>query len=245
MAAEWWLIDEPTQLALAGVIDAAAKRVVEHFDLHWNENSLTAAFGEHLLQTQLSIGNTSARFLYRNFSEADEEPATGADGGIVVSINSRGQTITKAVLFQAKRFPQDREVKSLSLPREDAKRLKHQVDTMLPITDQCIVMAHTRERIYAIDGRCADRQSIDNLRYVTERCRLVSIGTFLGKWVARCSRGETGQYVVNSVAEPKGFIHHQLSMTIDTDQQPMLASGSAALDSHRFDTPIRAGRRRR
>jgi len=245
LASEWWLIDEPTQLALAGVIDAAAERVVEHFDLHWNENSLTAAFGEHLLQTRLDIGNTSARFVYRNFSEVDEEPATGADGGIVVSISSRGQTIKKAVLFQAKRFPQDREVKSLSLPRADAKRLKRQVDTMIPITDQCIVLAHTRERIYAIDGRCADRQSIDHMRYVTDRCRLVSIGTFLGKWVARCSRGDTGQYVVSNVTQPKGFIHHQLSMTIDTDQRPMLASGSGVLDSRRFDSPIHLGRRRR
>jgi hypothetical protein len=245
LAPEWWLIDEPTQSALASVIDAAAARVIENFDLHGNENSLTAAFGEHLLQTHLQIGNTSVRFLYRNFSEMDEEPATGADGGIAVSINSQGRAIEKAVLFQAKRFPQDREVKSLSLPRADAKRLRHQIDRMIPITNECIVLAHTRERIYAIDGRCADRQSIDNLRYVTERCRLVSIGTFLGKWVARCSRGERGHYVVSNVMQPKGFIHHQLSMTIDTDQQPMLASGSGVLDSRRFDSPIQAGRRRR
>jgi hypothetical protein len=109
MAPEFWLIDEATQDALAALIDAAADSVIDNFNSFGNENSLTAALGQELLRARLDIGGTSARFFYRNFLEQTEEPITGADGGIVVTIRTREQTIKKAVLFQAKRFPQDPE----------------------------------------------------------------------------------------------------------------------------------------
>jgi hypothetical protein len=245
MVPEFWLIDEPTQDAIAGVIDAAADSVIDNFDNFGNENSITAALGHELLQTRLEIGGTSASFVYRNFLEQREEPVTGADGGIVVTIKTRDQTIKKAVLFQAKRFPQDRGVKDLSLPRTEARRLKLQVNQMIPITSDCIVLAQTRERMYAIDGRCADRLSIDNLRYVTEACRLVSLGTFLGKWVARCTKGDQGDYVVRSVERPLGFVHHQLEMNVVTNQPPMLARGEAGSSGPAlFDSPTPIRRRR-
>lgn len=234
MRSERWLIDQRTQTELARAIDQAAASVVTHFDHHWNENSLTAAFGENLLNTSVAINGTLARFDYRNFSEMDEEPHTGADGGILVTITNRTETVKKAVLFQAKKFPQARNVKDLTLTRPEAKRLKNQIDRMIPITDECIVLAHTRERIYAVDGRCADSQSIDHMRHLTERCRLVSVGTFLGKWVARCSRGDTGSYVVGNVETPRGFLRHQLTMTVTTDQPPLLVSGQQLLDQPDF-----------
>ncbi len=195
MAPEYWLIDEPTQEALARVIDAAADAVINNFDNFGNENSLTAALGQELLRTRLEFGGTSATFLYRNFLELREEPVTGADGGIVVTIKTRDQTIKMAVLFQAKRFPQDRGVRDLSLPRNEARRL--------------------------------------------------TLGTFLGKSVARCTRGDRGPYVVQKVETPFGFVRHQLRVNVTTDQPPMLARGDVGIaGSARFASPIPVARRR-
>jgi hypothetical protein len=122
MDPEWWLIDEATQNAIADRIDAAAAHVVDNFDNHGNENSLTAALGHTLLTTEIRIPDATVRFGYRNFSERDEEPRTGADGGFLVTVRGPEETIKKAVLFQAKRFPQDHGVKSLTLrhPKRDA-----------------------------------------------------------------------------------------------------------------------------
>ena len=239
MRSELWLIDPATQREIAKAIDDAADAVVANFDRHWNENSLTAAFGQNLLQREVVIAGTVARFDYRNFSEIDEEPVTGADGGILVTVTNRTDTVKKAVLFQAKKFSQDRNVKDLSLTRAEAKRLKNQIERMIPITKECIVLAHTRDRIYAVDGRCADGQSVEHLRHLTERCRLVSVGTFLGKWVARCSRGDTGRYVVENVETPRGFLRHQVTMTVTTDQRPLLVSGQQLLDQPDFISGIR------
>ncbi len=244
MASEWWLIDRPTQSAVASVIDAAADAVVRNFDLHGNENSLTAALGQKLLESRVKFGGTSVDFLYRNFAEVDEEPGTGADGGIVVSIASDARTVKKAVLFQAKRFAQEREVKRLSLPRAEARRLRDQVDSMIPLTSDCIVLAHTRNRVYAIDGRCADRLSIDDMRYVTERCRLVSIGTFLGKWVARCSRGDQDDDLVRNIERSKGFLRHRLEVRISTDQRAQLVLGAGVLNPFDFTSPTASRVRR-
>jgi hypothetical protein len=41
--AEWWLLDEPTQRHIAAHVDDAANRVLQHFDAHHDEDSITAA----------------------------------------------------------------------------------------------------------------------------------------------------------------------------------------------------------
>lgn len=225
MAAEWWLIDEPTQDAIADRIDAAAESVIRYFDNHANENSLTAALGQELLTARVDLGDTTAEFTYRNFSEQAEEPLTGADGGIVVTIRNREETVRKAVLFQAKRFAQRRRVKGLVLSRDEAKRLRRQLNVMVPITEESIVLAHTRERIYAVDGVAAKDLNLEQLRRITDNCRLVTLGTFLGKWVARCARGELNADIVNRVEHPRGFLHHQIGLEIVTRQTPLLTDG--------------------
>src|SRR5689334_7661823 len=130
---EWWLIDEPTQDVIARNIDAAAHSVIAQFDRHANENSITAAFGQKLLDTYVEANGTSARFSYRNFPEQSEEKLTGADGSIVVSVRNADEEVKKVVLFQAKRLPQDRPVKSLTLPKTEASRLRRQLDQMVEI----------------------------------------------------------------------------------------------------------------
>jgi hypothetical protein len=225
MASEWWLIDDRVQRIITKRIDAAASAVLAHFDLHGSENALTAALGQELLGTTIDDIDTQVRFTYRKFSDRREEPLTGADGAFVITIRNRERTVKKAVLFQAKRFAQRRPPKMLTLPRGEARRLKHQLNRMVPLSDECIVLAQTREQIYAIDGLSADPLSIEDLKHVTERCRLVSLGTFLGKWVARCSRGDLGEFVISQSEEPNGFAHHSIAMVVDTTQRPRLTSG--------------------
>jgi hypothetical protein len=245
VVAEWWLLDEDTQDAIAKRIDAAAASVLAHFDLHGNENSLTAALGQALLTTHIDVPGTSVRFTYRNFPEQTEEATTGADGGIVVTIRGPSDIVKKAVLFQAKRFAQQRSVRSLTLPRAEARRLCRQLDQMVPITDECIVLAHTRERVYAIDGSTANDLSIQDAQHIMEYARLVTIGTYLGKWVARCSRGDTGAYVVGRVEQPGGFLRHIIGIDIHTAQPPQLTAGGVRIDPVTHREPIPTPRWRR
>jgi hypothetical protein len=231
---EWWLIDEPTQNVIARSIDAAADSVIAHFDRHANENSITAAFGQTLLDTYVDANGTSARFSYRNFPEQSEEKTTGADGSIVVSIRNGEEEVKKAVLFQAKRLPQHRPVKSLTLPRDEAGRLRRQLDRMVAFSDQSIVLIQTRERMYAVDAVSADELTIADLVHLTAECRLVSLGTFLGKWVTRCSKGDQSESLVARADQPGGFLRHHIRMTVVTDQPPLLTAGGVVIDPVTF-----------
>ena len=232
--AEWWLIDEPTQDVIARNIDAAADSVIAQFDRHANENSMTAAFGQKLLDTYVDANGTSARFSYRNFPEQSEEKLTGADGSIVVSVRNADEEVKKVVLFQAKRLPQDRPVKSLTLPKTEARRLRRQLDQMVEISDQSIVLVQTRERMYAVDAASADELTIADLVHLTAECRLVSLGTFLGKWVTRCTKGDQSETLVAQADRPGGFLRHSIRMTVVTDQPPLLTAGGMAIDPLTF-----------
>src|SRR5262245_58563987 len=129
--AEWWLLDEPTQNEIADFIDEASDRVIDNFDAHGNENSLSAALGQELRGKALVLEDTTVTFDYRNFLEQSEEPVTGADGGLLVTIRNKDGVVEKGVFFQAKRFSQYRPPRSLSMPRKDARRLKNQLRNLL------------------------------------------------------------------------------------------------------------------
>ncbi len=148
----------------------------------------------------------------------------------MVSIRNGEEEVRKAVLFQAKRLPQDRPVKSLTLPKTEARRLRRQLDLMVKISDESIVLVQTRERMYAIDAASADELTIAALVHLTNECRLVSMGTFLGKWVTRCSRGDPSEAVVSQADRPGGFLRHRIGMTVVTNQPPLLTAGGVAID---------------
>jgi hypothetical protein len=228
--AEWWLIDEKAQNAIASHIDSAAESVVRRFDNHGNENSLTAALGQELMRQPLRFGDTEVEFDYRNFLEQNEEPVTGADGGIVVNIRTREQTIKKGVLFQAKRLPQRRPVKSLTMPHDESRRLRRQIEGMLSITDDCVVVAHTRADIYVVDGESLDDLPIDELRAFPAESRLVTVGTYLGKWVPRCTKGDLNPNLVQRIENPRGFLNHLLTVDVRTSQTPLLTEGGIQVD---------------
>jgi hypothetical protein len=228
--AEWWLLDSQTQQRIAEHIDNAAARVLKHFDAHRDENSLTAALCQELIRESIFLGNTTVTFTYRNFAEQDEEPLVGADGGILVSIANQGEHIVKGVLFQAKRLPQERGSRSLSMSKEDASRLKRQVAAMLDLTEESIVLGHTRNRIYAVDATSLEEQTVEELRFPFKAARLISFGTFLGKWVARCTRGDLNEVLIDRIRTPRGFLNQLLEMEIVTRQRPLLTEGGAPIN---------------
>src|SRR5712692_2851839 len=137
--AEWWLLDAKTQSGIAGYLDGSAQRVLKQYDAHHDENSLTAAFCQELVRESIRLNDTTVSFEYRNFPEQNEEHLLGADGGIVITIATPDGQVEKTVLFQAKRLPQHRGTRSLSIPRREAKRLKTQIITMLGWTPESIV----------------------------------------------------------------------------------------------------------
>jgi hypothetical protein len=242
---EWWLIDEPTQDIIARSIDSAADSVIAQFDRHANENSITAALGQKLLDTYVDANGTSARFSYRNFPEQSEEKRTGADGGIVVSVRNGAEEVRKAVLFQAKRLPQERPVRALTIPKIEASRLRRQLDQMVELSDESIVLVQTRERMYAVAAVSADELTIADLVHLTAECRLVSLGTFLGKWVTRCSKGDPSEALVAQADRPGGFLRHTIRMTVVTDQPPLLTAGGVAIDPRAFRERVPKPRWRR
>jgi hypothetical protein len=230
--AKWWLLDAQTQRRIAEHIDTAAFRVIDRFDAHYNENSLTAALGQELMREPIRLGNTTAVFNYRNFPEQTEEHLVGADGGMLVTITNPLERIEaiKGVLFQAKRFPQYRNSRELSIPRsEDASRLKRQIQMMLEVTEESVLLAYTRDAIYTVKASSLEDRTVDELRFPLAFPRLVKLGTYLGKWVARCTRGDNNEVLIDRIREPRGFIKHRLEMDIETRQRPLLTEGGIPL----------------
>ncbi len=235
--AEWWLLDELTQQRIAAHLDDAADRVVRHFDDHRDENSLTAALCQEIIREPILLNDTTVVFNYRNFSEQSEEPKVGADGGIRITIKNGDEEVEKGVLFQAKRLPQDRNTRSLSIPdKKEVSRFKRQISSMLNWTEESIVLGHTRQGIYAVEAVSLENHTVEELRYPFRNARLVSLGTYLGKWVARCSRGDTDPVLIRRIREDRGFINHLLEMNIQTRQRPLLTEGGSPVNINALRT---------
>lgn len=228
--AEWWLLDERTQDSIADYIDSASGRVIDNFDAHGNENSLTAALGQELRGRTIVSGDTKVTFDYRNFLEQHEEPLTGADGGFLVTIENSTEVVKKGVFFQAKRFPQNWPTRSLNLTRKDAKRLKGQIQEMLVFTEHCILLGQTQKAFYAVDAGALTGESIERLRLPFDRARLITLGTYLGKWVARCTRGDLDEVFIQGISKPQGFLKHLVTMNVETKQPPLLTNGIQPID---------------
>lgn len=229
--AEWWLLDEGTQRRIAAHLDDAAGRVIRHFDDHRDENSLTAALCQEIIREPILLNDTTVIFNYRNFAEQSEEHKVGADGGIRITIRNGDEEVEKGVLFQAKRLPQDRNTRSLSIPdKKEAGRSKRQISSMLNWTEESIVLSHTRQAVYAVEAVSLENHTVEELRYPFRDARLVTLGTYLGKWVARCSRGDTDPVLIRRIREDRGFITHLLEMDIQTRQRPLLTEGGSPVN---------------
>jgi len=84
-----------------------------------------------------------------------------------------------------------------------------------------------------VDAGSLEENTVEELRYPFQDSRLVSIGTFLGKWVARCSRGASDRALIEGVRTQRGFVNLLLEMKIKTGQRPLLTEGGlpVTLDS--------------
>lgn len=220
---EWWLLNSRTQGHIAEFTNKVSHRVIERYDSHNTENGLTGALGQELTREPFHSSDTTVEFFYRKFGKRREEPATGVDGGFLVTIKTKTDEVVKVALFQAKKLSQNRPTISLTLPAKEASRLRDQMDAMLEITSESVVLAYTRRDIYALDAFRPGGKTIEEISHPFITTRPPKLGTYLGKWVARCTRGDTAAEVVSRLREPEGFINHLIVMNVQRTQKLLLA----------------------
>ena len=206
------LIPHHIQAQLRKHINQVAKRICKNFDQHADERNLMGAFNQALKDSPASFDGAEVSFDFRNFPDQTEEPETGADGGYIVTVESGGQKIEKAEIHQAKRIVQIGIKRELRLPTSDARRLRRQAADMCKKSRDAAVVVVTKGGIYAVDahkiaGAADQREPFKNVR-------IVSVGTLLGVWLARCTRGQTDPDFVKRVRNPGGFLSSYLHMRI-------------------------------
>lgn len=203
-----FLIDRPAQERIAQLIDAAAKQVVGQIVSHGNEEGLTAALGSALMQQSIHDEKLSVEFRYRQHNKITEERDSGADGGFLVKISVPGQTVEKAALFQAKLLGGDADVRKLTMPSAEAVRLQNQANDMLTQTPESVAIFYTRRNIYVIDAEdYVSRLTSASRTPLSQGHRLITLGTYLGKWLPRCTKGDENTSVVTRAKHLEGFRH--------------------------------------
>jgi hypothetical protein len=207
--ADWWLIPENVQDALYEHLWMLTDRVVSALDRHNNENGVTGALGQILIDNPLDIGQFRVDFDYRKFPERTEENYTGADGAFIVTIEPpNGPRTIKAALFQSKLLKAYVPAYDQSMRKPDAERLKRQVNDMTNFTEDAVTIFYTPDNFYVVDAQPLSHLSISKLCHpLRNNTRLISLATYLGKWLPRCTRGDTDSDFVQSALTPGGFKH--------------------------------------
>jgi hypothetical protein len=220
--ASWWLIPTEVQDALHEHLYKVIDPIVWALRKHDSEDVVTGALGQALMSHPLELGRIQVDFNYRKFPQSTEEYWTGADGAIVVTITPlNGPPTSKAALFQAKLCKEDLSPQHQVLETRDAARLKRQVDNMVRITDQSIGLFYTPGNIYAIDAPALHRRTESQLRKPLQGpIRLISLETYLGVWLPRCTRGDTRAEILE-LARRRGAFKHILEMGLKS-QVPLI-----------------------
>jgi type II secretory pathway pseudopilin PulG len=206
------LIPHQIQAPLRKHINEVAKRVCKNFDQHADERNLMGAFNQALKDSPASFGGAEVSFDFRNFPDQTEEPESGADGGYIVTIESAGQKTVKAEIHQAKRLAHNGIRRNIRIRQSDADRLKGQAAKICNTSRDAAIIVVTKGGIYAVDARQIAAAADE--REPFRNARIVSIGTFLGVWLARCTRGQKDPDFVNRVRNPGGFLFSYLHMRI-------------------------------
>jgi len=243
--AEWWLIDAAAQDAISERLNRVARAVMERANArHGQEPNITAALGERLRDADdLVLDRATVRFDYRSANSLTEENPSGADGVFVVTIAGPDTTTEKIALFQSKILAPRSALAALRAPSTwafdtgDAERLSDQATKMLAITSQAVVMLYTPDDVRIVNAKQLRTRSA--ARRPLARGGVVTLGTYLGKWVARCTRGETDSRIVREARTPGGL--RVLSMKITTKRKPVLAADSSA-EVANFDGASRTSR---
>lgn len=199
-----YLIDKGSQEIIAKMIDESVKRILGSFVSHDNEEALTSVLGQALMERPLDSENLSVSFNYRQHNKITEEKFSGADGGFVVTVITPDGVVEKATLFQAKLLRGEDNIRSLVLSKSEGKRLKKQSQDMLTYTKEAVALFYTHKNIYVVDA--TDYMTSENLiNPLSDSHRLITLGTYLGKWMTRCTKGDRNSDFLTRVKHKDGF----------------------------------------
>lgn len=177
-----------------------------------------------MVRQSFSTEDLVVKFSYRQLSKYTEEPHTGADGGFLVRVKNAQTTVQKAALFQAKLLSGGGHVRRLTIPLNDAQRLQGQAADMLKRTDEAVAVFYTQKQIYVVDAAGYESRSMINARRpLAEEHRLITLGTYLGRWLPRCTKGDQDRDL-NRRLEHQGGFRNGISMEV-VSQQPTIAWG--------------------
>lgn len=179
--------------------------------------------GSMLSETSVRMANIAVEFSYRQMDPQTEENLNGADGGFLVRVRTPEGVVEKSALFQAKIFHATGPVRDLSLTPEDAARLETQVRKMLRHTADAVVLFYTPFEMYVVNARrYLTSAGKEERRPLSSRYRLVTLSTYLGKWLPRCTKGDLAQDLRTRIEHRKGFTRHAISMDV-VSKQPRIA----------------------
>lgn len=236
--ADWWLIPENIQNDIYEHLWALTDKVLAALDRHNNENGVTGALGQILIDNPLITGQFRVDFDYRKFPESTEEYNTGSDGALIVTIDPpNGVRAVKVALFQAKLLKDDVLPYEQSLRKADAERLKRQVNRMAGFTEDAVIIFYTPSNFYVVDAQALSSLSVNQLRHpLGKHARLISLETYLGKWLPRCARGDTRSDFVELAYKPGGFRHvFQMNVRSFIPLAPQLPPAGDGISPETFD----------
>ena len=215
-----FLIDKKIQQSIAELIDTAAAQVIGQLASHGNEEGLTSALGNALMQHSINSNGLQVDFRYRQHNKITEEPLSGADGGFLVRVKTPDASIEKVALFQAKLLGGYGDVRTLSMSKNDAKRLEKQITDMLKHTRESVAVFYTWKNIYVVDASDYSDGNSSHLP-LSQKHRLITLGTYLGKWLPRCTKGDLNCDIVTKAKHVDGF-KHGLSLDV-ISQRPSVS----------------------
>lgn len=212
-----FLIDHNAQAQIACLIELVVKQLLGEIASHGNEEGMTSALGTALMSHQIREQSLKVDFKYRQHNKYTEESNSGADGSFLVRIETPSGVVEKAALFQAKLLKGTGDIRKLGMSKAEAARLQQQSQKMLEHTSDAVVVFYTYKGIYAVDAGGYSRNQASKMPLSQEH-RLVSLGTYLGKWMTRCTKGDINPDFVMRTKHMGGF-KHGLSLNV-VSQQP-------------------------
>lgn len=226
-----FLIDMPAQTKIARLIDHAVQQVLGEIASHGNEEGMTTALGHALMHRQIREADLQVDFRYRQHNKYTEERYSGADGGFLVRIVTPSGSVKKAALFQAKLIGGLGDVRTLKMTKAEATRLQGQSNDMLRYTDDAVAIFYTHKNIYVVDAKDYCGNSA-NQTPLSQEHRLITLGTYLGKWMPRCTKGDTDPDFVTRARHLDGF-KHGLSLHVVSQRPSVPWEPDQAEDSWR------------
>ena len=126
-------------------------------------------------------------------------------------------SVEKAALFQAKLIGGIGDVRTLKISKAEALRLRDQSKDMLRHTEDAVAIFYTMKNIYVVDAEDYGSNPASN-KPLSQEHRLITLGTYLGKWMPRCTKGDEDPDFVKRARHLDGF-KHGLAMNV-VSQRP-------------------------